>query len=118
MKSRLTQKYYYDIVNNVIKNELVSVLDDYLNHLVKYENRDYVKLIIDTINEKDLYCFKIDEKGTNFSYDDLLIRLGFGNDCTNLYLNNKLIAILTRNHDNVINLHMRIRDYFNDILYI
>ena len=78
-KRRLDEKYYYDIVNQIIKNEFVNVLEDYLKHwkksqknaIVKEDTRDYIKLIIDTINDYDLEKFTINTNQTIFYYNDL-----------------------------------------------
>ena len=123
-KRRLDEKYYYNIVNQIIKNEFVNVLEDYLKHwkkpqknaIVKEDTRDYIKLIINTINENDLEAFIINDKVTTFNYDDLQFGLGFIDEATVLYLNNNCIALLTINHNKIFNLHMKIRDYFNNIL--
>ena len=85
MKSRLNEACYYNIVNNIIKCEFINVLDDYLLHwvnpqpysVVNFDSTNIIKLIINTIKDNDLKKFKIDEFGTSFVYNHLLIRLCF-----------------------------------------
>ena len=124
MKSRKNEQYYYDIVNYIIKKEFIHVLEDYLKHwrmpkknyIVNEDFRDHINLIINAINDNDLDKFTMDINNTTFYYDNLKITLQFSDECTFLNLNDTCIAQLCRNHKNIFKLHMKIIDYFNNIL--
>ena len=126
MKSRKNELYYYNIVNYIIKNEFVDVLEDYIKHwkkpkkndFVNEDTRDDIKLIINAINNNDLHKFIMDMCTTSFYYDNLKITLQFCDDCTFLYLNDEDMALLSRNHNKIFNLHIKIIQYFNDILKV
>ena len=85
--------------------------------IINGDRREWIKVIIDAINDYDLDEFNVQINTTTFNYNGLPIQLQFCDECT--FLNFGIfdcVVILTRNHDKVINLHMKIRDYFINVL--